>query len=79
MAGAGRTSSRPGYTSREIAALAGKVESRLSDGRDVLVYFNNDYAGYAVKNVQHLLDLLGERKGGGDAGTAGRGDEAKVH
>ena len=28
---------------------------------------------------QRLLDLLGEKKVGGGAGTAGRGDKAKVH
>lgn len=52
------------------------MEARLADGRDVLVYFNNDYEGYAVKNAQ---ELLGGRKGGAGAGAAGSRSKAKVY
>lgn len=90
----GRQREAPGYSSGELRSLARKIEGRLSEGRDVFVYFNNDYAGHAVKDATRLKAMLvgrlpegsasppesrsGERVGAG-AGVAGRGGEKKVH
>ncbi len=54
------------YTKTQLKGIAKKVIDFAKDGKDVYVYFNNDYKGYAVKNAQSLdsivLELL-QKKG----------------
>ncbi|MHB8895502.1 MAG: DUF72 domain-containing protein [Candidatus Geothermincolia bacterium] len=59
----GRGSSAPLYDGREMEALAVEVSRVLDERRDVFVYFNNDYRGYAVVNALALKDLLGVKDG----------------
>ncbi len=68
----GHGASRPDYSRGELKKLAGRVRRELDDGRDCFVYFNNDPFGYAVKDALKLRELLEEKGGEGDAGTAGR-------
>jgi uncharacterized protein YecE (DUF72 family) len=42
------------YPLREIDVLGSYINSSLASGKDVYVYFNNDYAGFAVKNAKQL-------------------------
>ena len=42
------------YSAQSLSATARRIESHLSDGLDVYVYFNNDVHGYAVANAIDL-------------------------
>ena len=55
MHGAVRTIS---YSERELKEWAGYIKKFLKEGKDVYVYFNNDYQGYAVENAKTLKELL---------------------
>ena len=47
------------YRSEEITALAGMVrEFAVRGARDVYVYFNNDYGGFAPANAAQLVQHL---------------------
>jgi len=46
------------YTKRAMAALARKASRWAEEGKDVFIYFNNDYAGHAVMNAEQVLDTL---------------------
>jgi uncharacterized protein YecE (DUF72 family) len=54
----------PKYSDGELDALAGELAQKLDAGRDVFVYFNNDYQGYAIENALALKDAVGARRGG---------------
>lgn len=41
------------YTREELAADARQIRSFLTGGRDVQIYFNNDYMGYAPKTPRN--------------------------
>jgi len=45
------------YSRSELEDLAQKVKKWQKDGNDIYVYFNNDFAGYAVKNAKTLIKL----------------------
>jgi len=45
------------YTKKELSSLAQKIKKWLKSGNDVFVYFNNDFAGYAIENAKELLKL----------------------
>ncbi len=47
------------YSRQELIAMADRIHSWLTGGKDVYIYFNNDAGGFAVKNAQALLELLG--------------------
>lgn len=51
------------YTQKELEDLAIKIKRWLRRKKDVFVYFNNDFAGYAVENAQTLAKLLDIDKG----------------
>jgi len=55
----GRYASR--YTPEELARDAERIKSFLAQ-RDVFIYFNNDYAGYAPANARELTALLAGRE-----------------
>ncbi len=47
------------YPDSELGKWAERVRSWAAEGRDVLVYFNNDIGGHAVRNAETLRNLLG--------------------
>lgn len=53
----GRYSSR--YTIDELEADAVRIRRYLAAGRDVAIFFNNDFNGYAPQNARELARLLG--------------------
>jgi uncharacterized protein YecE (DUF72 family) len=49
---------RDAYSAAELKRLAKKAGSWAAEGKDVFIYFNNDYAGHAVKNARQVLAEL---------------------
>ncbi|HEY5532121.1 MAG TPA: DUF72 domain-containing protein [Candidatus Anoxymicrobiaceae bacterium] len=56
----GHLSDSPGYERNELWELAQEVGGELEEGRDCFVYFNNDYACYAIENALELKSMLSE-------------------
>ena len=50
-----------GFTRDELRVWAGQLQSLSSVGKDVYIYFNNDWEGYAIRDAQFMQDLLGLR------------------
>lgn len=50
---------RGNYPRRALEADAREIRGWLREGRDVYVYFNNDWRGYAVNNARTLAELTG--------------------
>ncbi len=48
------------YSEKQLENIAQRMKTRLDQGRDVYVYFNNDAYGYAVRNAVQLKQLLSE-------------------
>ncbi len=48
------------YPDEELKKWAGYIKDFLRDGRDVYIYFNNDYQGYAVENAKKIKTFLDE-------------------
>jgi uncharacterized protein YecE (DUF72 family) len=46
------------YSEEELRKDAKKIKKYLKEGKDVFIYFNNDYNAYAVKNAQQLKSML---------------------
>lgn len=46
------------FTMPELETWASTIRAMEGTARDVSVYFNNHFSGYAVKNARTLLDLL---------------------
>ena len=46
------------YTDDELREWADRVSEWHDEGRRVLVYFNNDLGGHAIRNARKLKDLL---------------------
>jgi uncharacterized protein YecE (DUF72 family) len=46
------------YTDDELRRWADRVAEWQKQGRHVLVYFNNDLGGHAIRNARKLKDLL---------------------
>jgi uncharacterized protein YecE (DUF72 family) len=51
--------SQGGFTSDELQAWAAQVRALESVGKDVYVYFNNDWEGFAIRDAIALKQLLG--------------------
>jgi len=47
-----------GYSETELVTWTSHIHSFLAQGVDVYVYFNNDPDGYAIRDAQHLHELL---------------------
>lgn len=47
-----------GYSESELQALAGRIRDWSGGGRDVFVYYNNDYEAHAVANARRLRAIL---------------------
>ena len=58
-----KTPAQPRYAGRynltHPNTWAKRIREFLQSGSDAFVYFNNDTAGYAVRNAQELQRLLG--------------------
>jgi uncharacterized protein YecE (DUF72 family) len=48
------------YPDADLHRWADRIEEWRDQGRDVLVYFNNDGEGHAVRNADRLRELLGQ-------------------
>ncbi|MGH7509546.1 MAG: DUF72 domain-containing protein [Gemmatimonadales bacterium] len=48
-----------GFTRNELTSWAGQIRALRSGGKDVYMYFNNDWGGYAVRDAMGLQELLG--------------------
>lgn len=48
-----------GYSEKDLKRDWDRIEFWLREGRDVYVFFNNDWGGYAVKNGLMLLEMVG--------------------
>ena len=46
------------YSEKQLKEDGEKIRSWAKQGKDVFVYFNNDAAGYAVKNALRLKELV---------------------
>jgi uncharacterized protein YecE (DUF72 family) len=67
---------RGGFTPEELRSWAGQTRALHSAGKDVYVYFNNDWEGYAVRDAAALQKLLG--LGPGVADPAASAQESNV-
>jgi uncharacterized protein YecE (DUF72 family) len=48
-----------GFTEEELRSWAGQVRALLGANKDVYVYFNNDWEGFAIRNGVRFKELLG--------------------
>ena len=48
-----------GFTDQELVAWAGRIRGLRNAGKEVYVYFNNDWGGYAIRDAGKLRELLG--------------------
>jgi uncharacterized protein YecE (DUF72 family) len=50
---------RGGFTATELKSWAAQVQALTSVGKDVYIYFNNDWEGFAIRDATTLRELLG--------------------
>jgi uncharacterized protein YecE (DUF72 family) len=50
---------RGGFTADELKTWAARVQAVSRAGKDVYVYFNNDWEGFAIRDATALQELLG--------------------
>jgi uncharacterized protein YecE (DUF72 family) len=50
-----------GFTEEELGSWAGQIRALRQVGKEVFVYFNNDWEGYAVRDALRLEELLQPR------------------
>jgi uncharacterized protein YecE (DUF72 family) len=46
------------YNESELRSYADKIVNWRNEGREVWVFFNNDFQGYAVKNAERLREII---------------------
>ena len=51
------------YPDDELRQWADRISAWHAEGRRVLVYFNNDLGGHAIRNARVLKELLSARVG----------------
>jgi uncharacterized protein YecE (DUF72 family) len=51
------------YPDDELRQWADRISAWHAEGRRVLVYFNNDLGGHAIRNARALKTLLSARVG----------------
>ena len=51
-----------GFTHNELKAWAAQIRALRNAGKEVYVYFNNDWAGYAIRDALKLRELLGIKR-----------------
>src|SRR5688572_9144251 len=47
-----------GFTNQELVSWAGQIRGLRNAGKEVYVYFNNDWGGYAIRDALKLGELL---------------------
>jgi uncharacterized protein YecE (DUF72 family) len=50
------------FTDGELISWAGQIRALRGAGKEVYVYFNNDWGGYAIRDAVKLRELLGIRR-----------------
>jgi uncharacterized protein YecE (DUF72 family) len=50
---------RGGFTADELKSWAAQIQALSKTGKDVYVYFNNDWEGFAIRDATTLRELLG--------------------
>jgi uncharacterized protein YecE (DUF72 family) len=48
-----------GFTDQELVSWAGQIRGLQNAGKEVYVYFNNDWGGYAIRDALKLREVLG--------------------
>jgi len=51
-----------GFTEAELISWAAQIRALRNAGKEVYVYFNNDWGGFAIRDANKLRDLLGLEK-----------------
>ncbi len=46
------------YSKAELKRDANRIRNYLKEGKDVFIYFNNDYHGYAPRNAMELKEMI---------------------
>jgi uncharacterized protein YecE (DUF72 family) len=46
------------YSETVLREYGEKIMNYLAEGREVWVFFNNDYYGFAVKNAEKLIEII---------------------
>ena len=46
------------YQENELRSYAEKIIVWMNKGKEVWVFFNNDYYGFAVKNAERLKEII---------------------
>ena len=49
-----------GFTRQELKSLSGQIRSLTKAGKEVYLYFNNDWEGFAIRDAQAIERLLGQ-------------------
>jgi len=49
------------YSTSQLTELADYIQSLSAQTKRIYVYFNNDFHGYAIKNAQRLIEIVGTR------------------
>jgi uncharacterized protein YecE (DUF72 family) len=48
-----------GFTDEELISWAAQIRGLRAAGKEVYVYFNNDWGGFAIRDAVKLRELLG--------------------
>lgn len=48
-----------GFTGEELSSWAGQIRALRTAGKEVYIYFNNDWEGFAVRDATRLQERLG--------------------
>jgi uncharacterized protein YecE (DUF72 family) len=51
-----------GFTDADLKAWAGRIRALRAAAKEVYVYFNNDWGGYAIRDAIKLRELLGIKR-----------------
>ncbi len=51
-----------GFTDHELMSWARQIRALRGAGKEVYVYFNNDWEGYAIRDAMKLRELLGMQR-----------------
>ena len=49
-----------GFTRQELKSWSGQIRSLADAGKEVYLYFNNDWEGFAIRDAQAIEHLLGQ-------------------
>jgi uncharacterized protein YecE (DUF72 family) len=52
------------YPKAALRKDASRIENYIKNRKDVFMYFNNDFQGYAPRNARELSEMLREKRPG---------------